>query len=163
MGITLSGVSPAVLAADAAFTAAFAAITGPGTVLASTFYAAGSDGATFTTTSTTLTDVDATNLSVTFTVPPSGIVYVKLGGACREAGGNNNFWGLREGGSAVSGTEQNVAGGAAMTRPYYVTKITGLTPAASKTYKFAFRCDAGTAAIWTGPTRGKASIEVVAG
>lgn len=129
-------------------------------LIGSTYYAAGSDGATFTTTSTTLVDADATNLAVTFTVPASGAVRVILGGVCREAGGNNVFWGLREASSIVSGTEMTVHSGAVFSRPYYVTKITGLTPAATVTYKFAHRCDAGTAAIWSGPTRGKVSIEV---
>jgi hypothetical protein len=101
-------------------------------------------------------------LAVTFTVPPSGQVDVRLNATAREVGGNNIHWGLREGGSIVSGSEQNVSSGSDMMRPYYVARITGLTPGASVTYKFAFRCDAGTAAMWLGPTRGKASLQVFA-
>lgn len=161
-GGVLSRLTRAALAADAAFSSTYAPLEVPGKLIASVFYANGSDGATYTTTSTSLVDVDATNLSVTFTVPASGAVLVVLSAACREPGGNNVFFGLRVASSDVAGSTTNVTANAGMTRPYVAIKVTGLTPGASVTYKFAFRCDAGTAAIWTGPTRGKAVMEVYA-
>lgn len=146
-----------------ALTSAEVAAMLPGTILNTTYYAAGSDGATFTSTSTTLVDVDATNLSVTFTVPPSGKVVVRMSGLCREAGGNNVYLGVRSGSSTVSGTEATGMSGASFSRPNYQVEVSGLTPGDSLTYKMAYRCDAGTAAIWTGPTRGKAWIQILVG
>lgn len=123
-------------------------------------YAAGSDGATFTTTSLTLVDVDAANAVISFTAPLSGRVLVISSFACREAGGNNVYAGLRDSSGIIAGTIANVSSGASMQRPVHRALITGLSPGAIYTYKLAFCCDAGTAAIWTGPTRGKISMEI---
>ena len=99
------------------------------------------------TTSSTGTDLDATNLAVTFTVPASGSVWVELE-AFGHSGGNNTLdFLLREGASAVAGTERAASYGSTSSTPerFHITLlVTGLTPAASHTWKFAIRRSFGT-------------------
>lgn len=134
---------------------------GAGLIGFMTPYASASDGAaTFTTTSTTLVDVDATNVVVAFTGPPSGKVLVAASFACREAGGNNVYAGLRDSGGIVAGTQAHVATGANMQRPNFRAVVTGLTPGTAYSYKLAYCVDAGTGGIWSGPTRGKIFMDV---
>ena len=92
----------------------------------------------------TMTDIDATNASVTFTVPTSGVVYIRFEATMViNAHSSGLYLGLRDGSSDVAKTK--------LRRGYMVTSpasahigitgswvLTGLTPGATKTYKVAF-------------------------
>lgn len=99
----------------------------------------------------TLSDVDATNLAVTFEVPDSGSVLVRLTGLIRINGGTAGtggamYWGLREGSSDVGDPLgqlvyvqfENLPGQRSLAQTCAVL-ITGLTPGVTKTYKWAHR------------------------
>lgn len=110
----------------------------PTSLLAYTSYNPG----TKTTTSTTSTagdDVDATNLAVTFTVPPSGRVLVRLSAPVVV---NNNasgyWWSLRTtGGANVTGTLRTVYSvTTGVSGPSVALVVTGLTPGALETYRW---------------------------
>lgn len=107
----------------------------------------------YTSASTLPTDVDATNLAVSFTVPASGKVRVRLAAAALSAAGGTFYWSLRSGTTDVPGTERFVS---STNGSIYVTVedivITGLTPGASVTYKWAFRRQTGNAYIFCGGT-----------
>jgi hypothetical protein len=121
-------------------------------------------------TSTTLVDVDATNLVVTFTAPPSGNVIVSLS-ACvltANAASANMAWA----GSAVANTQSEVnytqqTGLAAI--EYRTTArigVTGLTPGNSYTYTWAHCRPSGTygtSSTGYGTDLGPAVMEVWSG
>lgn len=93
---------------------------------------------TYTRTSSTPADVDSTNLSVAFTVPQSGVVLVRFVARCKSAATTSWLrWNVREStsdlGTAQGVTRHSVAG-------YHAADciISGLTPNASKTYKWGF-------------------------
>ena len=101
----------------------------------------------YSTTSATLADVDATNMVVTFTVPPSGAVLVELNGFadCTGSSGEWTVWGIREatsdiGAACAVARSPNATGGIRLSAQILVT---GLTPAASKTYKWSFAVSGG--------------------
>jgi hypothetical protein len=90
------------------------------------------------TSSTTHADVDATNLAVSFTVPPSGSVLVSLCAVAQVGVGTTLAWSLREASADVvtgeviySGTGTNI--NVVITRRFVVT---GLVAGAAKTYKW---------------------------
>lgn len=101
------------------------------------------------TTSTAPVDLDATNLAVTFTVPLSGAVVVILD-AVRTTGSSTTYtWCLRQGTSVVAGS----AGGVGYNiqtadRTSLHTVITGLTPSAVVTWKWAHMLSFGTGNSW---------------
>jgi hypothetical protein len=101
--------------------------------------------ATYATTSTAFVDADATNLAVTFTVPSNGKVIIRLTALAQiaPASGSNNWWALREGTTTIKQRQAiNSQGGLRVTTVPFV--VTGLTPGASKTYKWAHRVLSGT-------------------
>lgn len=82
-------------------------------------------------------DIDATNLAVTFTVPSTGAVLI-TGQITSVAGANGTAVNLREGSSDLVGTEQvlnDQQGASIYLNCNFAMYISGLTPAASKTYK----------------------------
>ncbi len=89
--------------------------------------------------SLTFADVDATNLVVAFTAPPSGKVLVRLSAAANADNGGAQvcMWNLRSGSSDLAGTSVWVTGlsqswlGASRSIP-----MTGLTPGTSYSYKW---------------------------
>lgn len=90
-------------------------------------------------TSGTEADVDATNLAITFTTPPSGIVKVYFE---MMTGANSaveyGWWSVREGSAAVAGPFQV----SAQVGPVMVGKsfwITGLVPGSVHTYKWGWK------------------------
>jgi len=99
----------------------------------------------------TLTDVDATNLAITFTVPASGKVLVRLTGSCAAAGSATYQWGLREATAEVGSTQPVINNASASATSFQrltaTFLITGLTPGASKTYKWAHRSSTGTSTL----------------
>lgn len=128
------------------------------TLLAVTAYNPGSL-TTYTTTSTSSVDADATNLTATFTVPASGRVIVRLSAL---GNGANMRWSVREGSSDIAPVTQvtNTTGANIMlSAPFY---ITGLTPGTVKTYKWGFSAATGTSTFYAGgtPTAGAATMEV---
>lgn len=114
-----------------------------------------SPGSTTTvpTSSTSLVDVDATNLAVSFVVPDSGSVLVRLSAVCFvNTTGGYLVWGLREGSSNVSGSQLGAGFTSAWAAPYSrPVRISGLTPGAAHTWKWAQR--AGTISEGTVNTR----------
>lgn len=90
------------------------------------------------TTSTTLSDLDATNLTATFIVPPSGAVLVRLSATTFTASGTTTYtvWGLREGAATLPNTESRVYRGAVGIRCSLPIYVAGLTPGDTKTWKW---------------------------
>lgn len=108
----------------------------------------------------TLTDLDATNLAVAFTVPTSGAVVVTMGAAHAQAGGaGTTYFGIREASSTVRKGIANQYSANIITATLSF-KVTGLTPGASKTYKFGGANNGGTLTVYHGPTFGAAFIRV---
>jgi hypothetical protein len=91
-----------------------------------------------TTSSSTFADVDATNLSVTFTVPPSGKVLIRQTAVAVVNNASAVYaWNLRTtGGSDVSGTANTIQVNTNMAKISAASVITGLTPGASLTYRW---------------------------
>lgn len=128
---------------------------GSGGLIAETVY---TSSATYSTSSGTIADIDAANLSVTFDAPTSGNVLVIVsfyteGASC--------MIGLREGSSTV-GTSGPMGSHAGLkTARLY---IDGLTPSSSYTYKAAwYRLSSGTTSAYGGGSGGVVqpySIEV---
>lgn len=88
----------------------------------------------YATTSATHGDVDATNLTVTFVVPSSGIVRVFLSARIAAGSATGLAWSLREGASVVAGND--VGYNSVEQRAHAIFYVTGLTPGASVTYKW---------------------------
>lgn len=124
-------------------------------------FAAGADSdSTYSTSSTTLVDVDATNLVVTGTVPVSGELTIRLSGHPNAASSQRAYWGLRTASAIVANTSRLVCFSSnlsAWTQIDY--RLTGLTPGAAFEYRFAHACSATNAFIATGPNNGPAMIE----
>jgi hypothetical protein len=148
------GTAGQVLTVNAGATAAeWAAASGGGGLLAITKYAPATN-TIFSTTSTSLADLDTTNLSITFTVPSSGKVIVRLSAyADNSSSAQQYFWALRTTAPAlVSGASvgpNRDTNGQTQTGDIY---ITGLTPAASVTYRWAHGITGGaTGRVIAGP------------
>lgn len=132
------GTNGLVLVARSAETTGLKWEPAPGTMIALKAY--GTSGSYATT--TTFADMDATNLAVAFTVPPSGNVLIQV--QCQAFNSTTSgvlYWGLREssstvaGPSAVASPEGETAGNTrTITKDFY---FTGLTPGDAKTYKWA--------------------------
>jgi hypothetical protein len=120
-----------------------------------------------TTNSTTAVDVDATNLVVSFTVPASGAVRVVFEAMTLGATNNVTFWTVREGTTDLNIGRPTVFGGLQI-RSHVEAVITGLTPGAAKTWKWAHYGSGGTAyTVYGGGrtaanARGPAVMEVYA-
>lgn len=121
---------------------------------------------TVATTSATMADLDATNLAVTFTVPASGKVLVTLNGWVSASGGTTTYnWGIRESTTTITETGVIYNGGAQQVRVTALLYVTGLTPAASLTWKWAHRLSFGAASsatTWGGATANAAVMVVTA-
>jgi hypothetical protein len=129
-------------------------------LLASTAYRPAADGDIIATTSTAFVDASAANLAVTFTVPASGRVLVRLTGMWTMSAGSNSFWALREGAADVAATSAFIANSTAVLRLSAPITVAGLAPGASLTYKWAVRVAASTGSLKGGPTFGDATMEV---
>lgn len=127
-------------------------------LLALTAYRPGTE-VTNGTTSTAFVDADATNLAVTFTMPASGRVLVRLT-ATVSISTASAFWGLREGTADVADSASHAAS-ATTSRASLALLITG-TAGASRTLKWAHRTNNATyeAKIFSGPANGTSMIEV---
>lgn len=120
----------------------------PGAIIGITHYNPSGAAVTVTTTSATFSDIDATNLAVSFVVPPSGQVLVRLNCFCSAAASTTYDWGLREGSTPVTGADAIMAFGlgSGQLRETVEFLITGLTPGAPKTWKWAHRLSSGSGA-----------------
>lgn len=98
-------------------------------------------------TGTSLADVDATNMIVTFTAPASGNVLVRLSAWADETSGGEFYWGLREASSDLSGSVTRIMRSTVpegyVSIPIY---LSGLS-AGSHTYKWSAAVSAGTSRI----------------
>src|SRR5262245_15470035 len=104
--------------------------------------------------SATFADADSTNLAITFTVPASGKVMVRLiAFGDVSVDGNQYRWSLREGSTdlSVGGTVVRGTSGYMLVLDIF---ISGLTPNDSKTYKWSHAClqtPAATGRFFAGP------------
>jgi hypothetical protein len=117
---------------------------------------------TISTTSTSFVDVNAA-LSVTFTAPASGKVMVYLSAPCAVSTATAaQYWNLRDGSGDIAGTPSLAISSATADRTTTPIYVTGLTPAASYTWKWGFRIHNGsfTASIYVGGANGPAVMEV---
>lgn len=87
----------------------------------------------------TLSDVDATNLSVTFIAPPSGVVWVNLQATAQRNNGGAT-WGIREGSTNIARIVFDFNSGSIFTHKLSF-RIDGLTPGSSHTYKWSHATD----------------------
>lgn len=122
---------------------------------------AGTNVASYTTTSTSDVDVDSTNLAITFTAPASGAVIVRLSALCAmSAAGNVTHWTVRESTSTVEDATRVTEATEFVRRhvTFYIDSIS----AGSHTYKWGWYRDAGsgTCNIYTGPAYGQAVMEI---
>lgn len=129
----------------------------------------GGGGSTlYTTTSTTFIDLDAANLFVSFIVPPSGKVAVRLTAAAYiSTAGFAHYWGIREGTTILS-PQINAAQGTNVDTKSGLLVVPNLSPGATKTWKWAYRVSgAATAGMRVGGSQvndaaGAAVMEVMA-
>lgn len=110
------------------------------------------------------TDIDATNLKVDFTAPPSGKVLVRLTARISTNPVVEQHWCLREASADVAGTAGIVHYNASAYdggRRSHACSVSGLTPGAAKTYKWGhFRNSGVTAETGMGGAAGPAVMEV---
>lgn len=129
---------------------------GGGGLLAATQYNPGTF-VQYSTTSTTLVDVDATNLVITFTAPASGAVILVLSAMTANSSASQiTYW-------SVADLEALLINGPSRIdlRGVYRVRVTGLTSGTSYTYKWRFRTTGGsTGYITAGGGYGSALMEV---
>lgn len=105
--------------------------------------------ATFTVSSTTLVDVDATNAKITVKAPADGVVWIRT--SLYKTNGpsaGSLIFALRDSGGTQVGQQQNVGynmGEPLQVHPWF--RIAGLTPGQSYTYYLQWRVTAGTSGL----------------
>lgn len=119
----------------------------------------------YDTSSTIYSDVDATNLAVTFTAPASGVVIVYLEGLVKTSNGAYaQQWNLRDASGDITGTRMWITRDTAPHRVRASVAVPGLTPGNEYTWKWGYRINnaSGTATISIdqGSNFGWASMEV---
>lgn len=143
-------------------------------LLAYTQYAAGTDGTpgsgTWNTSSATGADVDAANLAVTFTPPPSGKVLTVLTALSQVTGASGTAgpiaWGIRQSTTDLfyDTVQMELSTSADYARFSLRRVYSGLTPGTPVTWKWAWKLINTTgspnARIHTGPNDGPAVMEV---
>lgn len=116
--------------------------------------------ADYTTTSATSADIDATNMAVSFIVPASGKVLVRLTAlSVNSSNADYNYWSLREGAVDIAGPiKVHASQSSTLVGSWSKTFIvSGLTPGAAKTYKWGHKTGAGTMHTYAGGTLGTTS------
>jgi hypothetical protein len=121
-----------------------------------------SSGTDYVTASTTFVDVDATNLKVTFTAPPSGNVLARINAMVEPSAVSTVCYiNLRDGSTDVAGTSIYVCNVQAVTNCAHTVVVTGLTPGTSYTWKLgAKKGGTGSCTVEGGPTYGTVVLEV---
>lgn len=135
-----------------------------GPLIGLTAYAAGSDTTLHTQASATLTDMDATNASVTFTAPASGnvLIHASVLSSNSTVNGATVYFGLRESTTdlatvyVVNASVGEVGVASRRSVTFYLTGIS----AGSHTYKLAHSASSGSTSTFTGPLFGRVVIEV---
>lgn len=121
---------------------------------------------TKSTTSTTPTDADASNMLVTFTVPPSGEVLIRLtanGRNTSTTGSHEAYWSVIEGSTMIAEGFVAQANGNIGNGPAVALYVTGLTAGDSKTYKWGHRVKGGgTSSIFVGESSATPNYEIPA-
>lgn len=121
---------------------------------------------TYSITSNTYVNLDATNLTVTFAAPSSGTVWVRLEASALIPGGGATYlnFNVRSSGSDIADTAARMLGSGAMQgRCINTARVTGLTSGATYTYAFGVaEVGTGTASVYAGGDLGPAIIEVFA-
>jgi hypothetical protein len=107
----------------------------------------------FSTSSSTWADIDATNLIVTPTIPASGSVLVRLTAYCDlSTSVQEYFWALRSGSSNITGSGGVATRSADGFCVSVAFMLTGLTPAATPSWKWAHAASGGaTGRLFAGP------------
>lgn len=106
--------------------------------------------ASYSTTSTTYADVDATNLVVTFTAPASGQVLVRLNAYAATGASTGLDWNLRDSVGDVANTgTATYSGGSVEFRRTVTMVVSGLTAGTSYTWKWGHRRESGTGGATT--------------
>lgn len=116
---------------------------------------------TISTTSATFADVDATNVFVVFTTPPSGKVLISASARPSTATNTELSWNLREGAADIANTAISIIYQAGV-QAVYRQLISGLTPGSAHTYKLghARTFGSGTAQTLFGGSYGQTLMEV---
>lgn len=131
-----------------------AASGGSGLIARTVYYPAGDLTYSITSTSATLADIDATNLIITFTAPPSGKVHVGIELLRSTPTGNQIYFGLRDAVGLITNSIQysGHAPGAAddIHRVRHTIPVDGLTPGTSYTYRLAAKVSGGTGTVYYG-------------
>lgn len=117
------------------------------------------------TTSSTYSAVDATNLKVVFTAPPSGKVLISLCARAYQTGADWQHWGLLDVGNSnalVANTDAQVGSPNNNVRATHRCVVTGLTPGTVYTYAWGFKNESNSVAVDTiyGGASGPAVMEV---
>ena len=122
----------------------------PGTLLAQKVYPATGTG-TYTTTSTSFAAIDATNLTVTFTAPSSGDVWIDMSAIFTIPANDSITISVMNGASQIGGTCE-VNGGTLSILLYLLARflVTGLTPGDSYTLALAWKVSGSTGTIYYG-------------
>jgi hypothetical protein len=124
--------------------------------------------ASYTTTATTATDVDATNLAVTFVAPPSGAVKVNFNALAGISSTNGQlYWGVNEGATSVIDKQVDGLNSTSVNLSLTASVVvTGLTPGSVHTYKWSWRVVTGgaspTGRMYAGDVAGQAIMDVQA-
>lgn len=127
-----------------------ALVTILGGMLAETIYAPASL-ATYDSASTSFADVDATNLTLTFT-PTGSQALIHLEAVVFSTSSTEINWNLRDAGGDIAGTGRRMGLTIAQSRVGTWIRLTGLTPGAAKTVKWGFARKSGSATcrMWAG-------------
>lgn len=126
-------------------------------LLGVTAYAPGTDTTIASTSSGSDADVDATNLTLSVTVPANGKLLLRFEALAYCSGSGVLYWTIREGTTTLA-TSYALSSVAGASRYSATRRLTGLTPGVH-TYKWGFYRSAGTGSIYGGPTSGQAVME----
>lgn len=113
---------------------------------------------TASTSSTTGADIDATNLSLTVTVPSSGKILAQFNFFVTTTNANISFFGLRESTTDIAYAKLGGTGVVSTERHMVNLLVTGLS-AGSHTYKAAFKSTSGTTSVSYGTQASPASTD----
>jgi hypothetical protein len=162
LGRLAAGADGQILTADAAAALGvkWAAAPAPAPeLIALTAYRPSSD-VWLDTTSTAFVDADATNLAVTFTMPASGRVLIRLSGLTSNSA-SYAHWALREGTANVADTAAYILASDTYSRRSSAFLLTG-TAGATRTVKWAHKTSSASysTSLLQGPTLGTSTMEV---
>lgn len=136
----------------------------PGTILAYNQFMPPADNSYYSSSvSANYADIDATNMAITFTFPPSGVVLIILIASAYVNGNFQHYWALRDSGGDIANTSKYICSQVGIVPGNHTIRLTG-SPGTSKTVKWAWKAGAGgTIYLFGGPTNyGPFIMQVVA-